>query len=64
MEIMKNEIIEVKDGSVCSLTQAAGAAFVIIGQSYTVLGAGYASWPWSSPIHMKAEAIRLGVQFA
>ncbi|KAK1290730.1 Malonyl-CoA:anthocyanidin 5-O-glucoside-6''-O-malonyltransferase [Acorus calamus] len=31
---------------------------------WKVLGAGYAGWPWSTPICMEAEAIKLGVQFA
>ncbi|KAK1296322.1 hypothetical protein QJS10_CPB15g01188 [Acorus calamus] len=64
MEQQQYNHVIITDGSVCPLTRAAGAAFVIIGQSYRVLGVGYASWPWSSPIRMEAEAIRLGVQFA
>ncbi|KAK1310040.1 hypothetical protein QJS10_CPA08g01385 [Acorus calamus] len=55
--------------SVNSSTHEAGAAFVVYARDVNslngrVVGAGFTGWPWSAPIRMEAEAIRLGVQFA
>ncbi|KAK1285694.1 hypothetical protein QJS10_CPB20g01230 [Acorus calamus] len=57
------------NGVVNSSTHEAGAAFVVYARDVNslngrVVGAGFTGWPWSAPIRMEAEAIRLGVQFA
>ncbi|KAK1319191.1 hypothetical protein QJS10_CPB04g01081 [Acorus calamus] len=46
-------------------TRAAGAAFILIQEDpHRILGVGYWSWPWATPIRAEAEAIRLGLHQA
>ncbi|KAK1303660.1 hypothetical protein QJS10_CPB11g01467 [Acorus calamus] len=62
--ILGEPVFIITDGSVNTITRAAGAAFVLIRLNGQVFGAGFAGWPWSSPSRMEAEGIRLGVQVA
>ncbi|KAK1296335.1 hypothetical protein QJS10_CPB15g00632 [Acorus calamus] len=62
--ILGEPVFIITDGSVNTITRAAGAAFVLVGSNGQVFGAGFAGWSWSSPSRMEAEGIRLGVQVA
>ncbi|KAK1312326.1 hypothetical protein QJS10_CPA07g00533 [Acorus calamus] len=55
----------ITDGSVDGNTRAAGAGFVVVqNQPFSIVGAGYLSWLWASPLRAEGEAIRQGVLFA
>ncbi|KAK1291664.1 hypothetical protein QJS10_CPB17g00018 [Acorus calamus] len=55
----------ITDGSVDVLSRAAGAGFVVVqNKPFKVVGAGYSSWLWASPLRAEGEAIRHGVLFA
>ncbi|KAK1325721.1 GDSL esterase/lipase [Acorus calamus] len=61
---LTGDSILLTDGSVDGQSGGAGAGFVAICTShFRILGAGYAGWPWATPLRMEAEAIRLGVRF-
>ncbi|KAK1306467.1 hypothetical protein QJS10_CPA10g01111 [Acorus calamus] len=61
---LTGDSILLMDGSVDGQSGGAGAGFVAICTSpFRILGAGYAGWPWATPLRMEAEAIRLGVRF-
>ncbi|KAK1295762.1 hypothetical protein QJS10_CPA08g00303 [Acorus calamus] len=43
-------------GSVDGNTRAAGAGFVVVqDQPFSIVGAGYLSWLWASPLHAEGE---------
>ncbi|KAK1326072.1 hypothetical protein QJS10_CPA01g01422 [Acorus calamus] len=58
------EIILLTDGSVDLPNRGAGAGFVVVNpRPFQILGAGFAGWPWATPLRMEAEAMRIGLRF-